>query len=68
MVRSKIRGIHLTCKVANKCLNVRERIELVESFTNSGSLERIQLNERSRFSEIEIHMFNLKFSASFKQV
>ena len=29
MVRSKIRGSHLTCKVANRCLNVRERLEVV---------------------------------------
>ena len=28
-MRLKIRGSHLKCKVANKCLNVRERVELV---------------------------------------
>ena len=26
----KIRDSHLTCKVANKCVNVRERVEVVE--------------------------------------
>ena len=30
MVRLKICDSHLTCKVANKCLNVRERVEVVE--------------------------------------
>ena len=25
-VRLKIRDSHLTCKIANKCLNVRERV------------------------------------------
>ena len=29
-VRLKICDSHLTCKVANKCLNVRERVEVVE--------------------------------------
>ena len=29
-MRLKIRDFHLTCKVANKCLNVRERVEVVE--------------------------------------
>ena len=29
-VRLKICDSHLTCKVANKCLNVRERAEVVE--------------------------------------
>ena len=30
----KTRGIHLTCKGANKCLNVFERVEAVESNKN----------------------------------
>ena len=30
MLRLKIHGSHLTCKVANKCLNVREQLEVVE--------------------------------------
>ena len=30
LLRLKIRDSHLTCKVANKCLNVRERVEMVE--------------------------------------
>ena len=30
MLRLKICDSHLTCKVANKCLNVRERVEVVE--------------------------------------
>ena len=29
-MRLKICDSHLTCKVANKCLNVRERVEVVE--------------------------------------
>ena len=29
-LRLKICESHLTCKVANKCLNVRERVEVVE--------------------------------------
>ena len=29
-LRLKIRDSHLTCKVANKCLNVCERVEVVE--------------------------------------
>ena len=29
-MRLKIRDSHLTCKVANKCLNVREPVEVVE--------------------------------------
>ena len=29
-VRLKICDSHLTCKVANKCLNIRERVEVVE--------------------------------------
>ena len=29
-MRLKIRDSHLTCKVANKCLNVRERVEVLE--------------------------------------
>ena len=29
-LRLKICDSHLTCKVANKCLNVRERVEVVE--------------------------------------
>ena len=29
-MRLKIYDSHLTCKVANKCLNVRERVEVVE--------------------------------------
>ena len=29
-LRLKIRDSHLTCKVANKCLNVREPMEVVE--------------------------------------
>ena len=29
-MRFKIRGSHLTCKVASKCLNVRERVKGVE--------------------------------------
>ena len=29
-LRLKIRDSHLTCKVANKCLNVRKRVEVVE--------------------------------------
>ena len=29
-INAKIRNSHLTCKVANKCLNVRERVEVVE--------------------------------------
>ena len=29
-MRLKICDSHLTCKVANKCLNVRERLEVVE--------------------------------------
>ena len=29
-MRLKIRDSHLTCKVANKCLNVREWVEVVE--------------------------------------
>ena len=29
-MRLKIRDSHLTCKVANKCLNIRERVEVVE--------------------------------------
>ena len=29
-MRLKIRDSHLTCKVANKCLDVRERVEVVE--------------------------------------
>ena len=31
VVRLKICDSHLTCKVATKCLNVRERVEVVES-------------------------------------
>ena len=30
VVRLSMRGIHLTYKVANKCLNVRERVKAVE--------------------------------------
>ena len=30
MVQLKIVGSHLTCKVSNKCLNVREGVEMVE--------------------------------------
>ena len=30
MLRLKICDSHLTCKVAHKCLNVRERVEVVE--------------------------------------
>ena len=30
VLRLKICDSHLTCKVANKCLNVRERVEVVE--------------------------------------
>ena len=29
-MRLKICDSHLTCKVANKCLNARERVEVVE--------------------------------------
>ena len=29
-MRLKIQGSHLTCKVANKCQNVREQVEVVE--------------------------------------
>ena len=29
-MRLKIRDIHLTCKVLNRCLSVRERVEVVE--------------------------------------
>ena len=29
-LRLKICDSHLTCKVANKCLNVRERVEVVD--------------------------------------
>ena len=29
-MRLKICDSHLTCKAANKCLNVRERVEVVE--------------------------------------
>ena len=29
-IRLKIRGSHLTCKIENKCLNVCERMKLVE--------------------------------------
>ena len=29
-MRLQKRGSHLTCKVANKCLNVRERVEVVD--------------------------------------
>ena len=35
---SKIRCIHLKCKVVNKCLNVRERLEIVEVNKGSHSL------------------------------
>ena len=35
---SKIRCIHLKCKVVNKCLNVRERVEIVEVNKGSHSL------------------------------
>ena len=30
MLRLKTCDSHLTCKVANKCLNVRKRVEVVE--------------------------------------
>ena len=29
-MKKKVCDGHLTCKVANKCLNVRERVEVVE--------------------------------------
>ena len=37
VVQLKIRGSHLTCKVANKCLNVREGVE-VEKRNKNGPL------------------------------
>ena len=30
IIRLKVRDSHLTCKVANKCLNVHEQVEVVE--------------------------------------
>ena len=35
MLRLKIRDSHLACKVANKCLNVCERVEVIESKKDS---------------------------------
>ena len=41
VVRLKICDSHLTCKVPNKCLNVRERVEVLERNTNIPSLPEL---------------------------
>ena len=38
MARMKISASHLKCKVSNKCLNVRERVEVVERNHDSSLL------------------------------
>ena len=38
MLRLKIRSSHFICKLANKCLNVREQVEVVEKNVDVSSL------------------------------
>ena len=37
-MRLKTRGSYLTCKVSNKCLNVRERVEVIDRHKNDTLL------------------------------
>ena len=39
-MRLEVRGNHLTCKVGNKCLNVRERRELVDRSKDYQNLDQ----------------------------
>ena len=63
-MRSKIRGTHLTCKVANKCLNVREpntkntphqnRVADKESWSTHIDQHHLAPVELKAFQDIEL--------------